>query len=156
MGLLKFYFSPSGRVARWEWWVKLVLATAVILVVAGIVDSSGDFEARLWRNTTSTESTDDSDTGTTITTELTKNESWEVGAKGEGIAVLLIALLLAIPAIIVTIKRYHDRNKSGWWVLIAFIPVVGALWQLIECGFLPGTAGTNRFGPDPVARPAMA
>jgi uncharacterized membrane protein YhaH (DUF805 family) len=44
------------------------------------------------------------------------------------------------------VKRWHDRNKSGWWVLIGLIPVVGQLWTLVECGLLPGTRGGNRFG----------
>lgn len=48
----------------------------------------------------------------------------------------------------VQVKRWHDRNKSGWWVLIALVPVIGWLWVLIECGFIEGTRGDNRFGPD--------
>lgn len=48
------------------------------------------------------------------------------------------------------IKRWHDLDKSGWWVLINFIPIVGGLWCLVECGFLKGTVGPNRFGPDPL------
>ena len=55
--------------------------------------------------------------------------------------------------IIVGIKRWHDRDKSGWWSLIAFIPLIGFLWVLIECGFLAGTSGSNRFGEDPLANP---
>jgi uncharacterized membrane protein YhaH (DUF805 family) len=45
------------------------------------------------------------------------------------------------------IKRFHDRDKSGWWVLIAFVPIIGWIWYLIECGFLPGTDGPNRYDP---------
>ena len=52
----------------------------------------------------------------------------------------------------VQIKRWHDRDKSGWWVLINLIPVVGSIWVLIECGFMQGTAGDNRFGRDPLSR----
>ncbi|MGH7734556.1 MAG: DUF805 domain-containing protein [Gemmatimonadales bacterium] len=44
------------------------------------------------------------------------------------------------------VKRWHDRGKSGWWVLIGLIPVIGQLWTLAECGLLPGTPGENRFG----------
>jgi uncharacterized membrane protein YhaH (DUF805 family) len=75
---------------------------------------------------------------------------------GVGTISIIVSLLMIYPGIVVTIKRYHDRNKSGWWILIIFIPIVGAIWQLIECGFLRGTVGQNRFGPDPVAAPAMA
>ncbi|MDF2766797.1 MAG: hypothetical protein K0S81_3792 [Rhodospirillales bacterium] len=75
---------------------------------------------------------------------------------GYGPVSIIATLVIIYPAIIVTIKRYHDRNKSGWWVLIALIPIVGAIWQIIELGFLRGTVGQNRFGSDPVATPAMA
>ena len=52
------------------------------------------------------------------------------------------------------IKRFHDRGKSGVWVLVQFIPVIGTLWYFVETGFLRGTAGPNQFGADPLeARP---
>lgn len=69
---------------------------------------------------------------------------------------LAFALVALYPAICVSIKRWHDRDKSGWWVLIGLIPIIGAIWVLIECGILKGTEGPNRFGPDPLAAPATA
>lgn len=63
----------------------------------------------------------------------------------------LLMFPFLIMGIIVQVKRWHDRNKSGWWVLISLIPIVGSLWILVECGFLKGTQGPNRFGPDPLA-----
>lgn len=50
-----------------------------------------------------------------------------------------------------TVKRYHDRGKSGWWVLIQLVPIIGGIWSFIETGFLAGTSGSNRFGTDPLA-----
>ena len=67
--------------------------------------------------------------------------------RGIGLFSGIFALLSLIPGVIVYIKRFHDRDKSGWWVLIGLIPLIGPLWPLIECGFLKGTAGPNRFGP---------
>ena len=55
-------------------------------------------------------------------------------------------VLIGIPFIMVNGKRFHDRNKSAWWVLIGVVPVIGALWIFIECGCLAGTPGPNRFG----------
>ena len=49
---------------------------------------------------------------------------------------------------VINVKRWHDRDKSGWWVLIGLIPLIGAIWALVELGFLKGTYGKNRFGPD--------
>ena len=51
----------------------------------------------------------------------------------------------------VEVQRWHDRGKSGWWYWLFFIPLIGAMWTFGECGFLRGTPGPNRFGPDPLA-----
>ena len=67
------------------------------------------------------------------------------------IVLLLFGILVTWISIAVGIKRFHDRNKSGVWVLIIFVPVIGSLWYLIECGFLKGTTGPNNYGPDPLA-----
>lgn len=58
-------------------------------------------------------------------------------------------LILLIPSLTVAIRRLHDRNMSGWWLLLAFIPNLGQLALFILYA-LPGTAGPNRFGPDPL------
>ncbi len=57
-----------------------------------------------------------------------------------------IALILALiwVSLAVTTKRLHDRDKQAWWLLIYFIPVIA----LFELGFMKGTRGNNRFGPD--------
>ncbi|MCA9213050.1 MAG: DUF805 domain-containing protein [Planctomycetales bacterium] len=47
------------------------------------------------------------------------------------------------------VKRWHDRDKRGWWILITLIPYLGSIWEFIECGCLRGTEGPNRFGSDP-------
>lgn len=69
---------------------------------------------------------------------------------GIGFLSSIFSLILIWPSIAVAAKRWHDRGKSGWWTLILFVPVVGFFWFLVECGFLRGTVGTNRFGPDPL------
>jgi len=67
---------------------------------------------------------------------------------------LFISLALYLPLIwtglAVSIKRWHDRGKSGWWIFISLVPMIGGLWHLVECGFLEGDAGPNEYGP-PVA-----
>jgi uncharacterized membrane protein YhaH (DUF805 family) len=67
------------------------------------------------------------------------------------VVILVFVVIATWISIAVAVKRYHDRNKSGWWVLIVFVPVIGGLWYLIECGFLRGTPGSNTYGPDPLA-----
>lgn len=61
----------------------------------------------------------------------------------------VVNALLLWPFLALSAKRWHDRDKPAWWVLVALIPVVGWLWLLVENGLLPGSAGTNRFGEPP-------
>jgi uncharacterized membrane protein YhaH (DUF805 family) len=68
-----------------------------------------------------------------------------------GIVLLVFGVAATWISVAVAIKRFHDRNKSAWWVLIVFVPIIGGLWYLIECGFLRGTPGPNNYGPDPLA-----
>jgi len=67
---------------------------------------------------------------------------------------ILVSVIIYIPAVWISIagtaKRFHDRGKSGWMVLIALIPYVGGFWILIECGCMRGTIGSNLHGPDPL------
>ncbi|MFI4913827.1 MAG: DUF805 domain-containing protein [Steroidobacterales bacterium] len=61
----------------------------------------------------------------------------------------LLTLTLAWPMIATQAKRWHDLDRSGWWVLINLLPFVGAIWAGIATGFFRGTVGPNRFGPEP-------
>jgi uncharacterized membrane protein YhaH (DUF805 family) len=63
---------------------------------------------------------------------------------------LLFLPVLAWSGVCLTVKRLHDHDKSGWWLFIYMIPIIGAIWQLIECGLMTGTTGENDFGPDPL------
>jgi uncharacterized membrane protein YhaH (DUF805 family) len=69
----------------------------------------------------------------------------------------LFIIPLLLVGIIVQIKRWHDLNKSGWWILINLICCIGHIWSIIECGCVKGTKGENRFGPDPLeAKPPQS
>jgi len=58
----------------------------------------------------------------------------------------LMSLIFLWPNLAVQAKRWHDRNKSAFWLLINFVPFIGTLWAIIENGFLAGTTDTNRYG----------
>jgi uncharacterized membrane protein YhaH (DUF805 family) len=75
---------------------------------------------------------------------------------GPSILETLVLLLVFWIGLAVQVKRWHDRDKSGWWALINLVPLIGAIWVLIECGFLRGTSGRNRFGADPLAARAQS
>jgi uncharacterized membrane protein YhaH (DUF805 family) len=68
---------------------------------------------------------------------------------------LIFFLAILIPAIAVQVRRFHDQDKSGWFVLLGLIPIIGGIIVLVfMC--LEGTRGPNRFGPDPKAPAAGA
>jgi uncharacterized membrane protein YhaH (DUF805 family) len=65
-----------------------------------------------------------------------------------GVVSLILSLALIIPLLAVTVRRLHDTDRSGWWILLGLIPLLGQLVLLVlYC--LDGTPGENRFGPNP-------
>jgi uncharacterized membrane protein YhaH (DUF805 family) len=52
-----------------------------------------------------------------------------------------------IPSLAVLVRRLHDTNRSGWWFLLMFVPLLNLV--LLVFMFLDGTAGTNDYGADP-------
>ena len=69
----------------------------------------------------------------------------EVSPDYDGPIGITLALLLVPPALAVSIRRLHDIDKSGWWVLLTPIPLIGLVFFVI-LGCLPGTKVENRFG----------
>lgn len=63
----------------------------------------------------------------------------------------VVSLGLLLPSLAVSVRRLHDIDRTGWWVLIGLIPLIGGL-VLFIFSLLDGTAGGNRFGPDPKGR----
>jgi uncharacterized membrane protein YhaH (DUF805 family) len=144
-------FSFNGRINRAKFWLVPILANLVIAGVAMILailvppGERGAEDAAFWV-----------------------------------VFVPVVALTIAnfwITAAVV-VKRLHDRAKTGWWLLIFYLaPVVGVLlagvfpalgwvpflvivafviWGTVELGFLKGTTGPNKYGPDPLADPRQA
>ena len=60
----------------------------------------------------------------------------------------LYTLGVLIPGLAVSVRRLHDTGRSGWWLLVGFVPLVGwliALYFMVQ----PGETAENRYGPDP-------
>jgi uncharacterized membrane protein YhaH (DUF805 family) len=62
--------------------------------------------------------------------------------------------LSAIAAL--AVARLHDRNRSGWWLAAAMVPVAGALWLAWELACRRGRAHANAWGADPLERPSSS
>jgi uncharacterized membrane protein YhaH (DUF805 family) len=59
----------------------------------------------------------------------------------------LVSLAMLLPSIAVGVRRLHDIDRSGWWSLLALVPLVG--WVVLIVWYCTrGTPGANRFGPD--------
>jgi uncharacterized membrane protein YhaH (DUF805 family) len=129
MNYQEFLFSFNGRIRRLHYWLGAIGAGFVYGIAAAIVLMLGSMLSH---------------------------------GQGPGvIGWLLYAVVLFFAAwtgSALQIKRWHDRDKAWVWIFINFIPLVGGIWTLVECGFLDGTPGPNRFGPSPkgIAGPAAA
>ena len=116
---LRKFFTFAGRAPRSEYWFFYLFF--VICIIAGIV-----LDQTLGLAT------------------FDENGEYEYGPLAA-----LAVLGLFIPQISVAVRRLHDLDRSGWWIWISLIPIVGGLILLVwNC--MRGTQGTNRFGPNPL------
>jgi len=137
-------FSFQGRMSRSEYWLRyvvpllllyvgLLVLLLVISLVFGVVQS--------------------------LTLMMTASALEQGGAEFGalqivGVMVMILTVFAASIAflwagIASAVKRLHDCNQTGWFYLLVFIPGIGPLVMLIWLGFIRGTVGENKFGPDP-------
>ena len=113
-------FSFNGRITRKYYWYAAIILFVVFGAISGLLF------------------------GTNSKTLATGDFSFMLFVS---MALFAIVYIFGIwIGLAVAVKRWHDRGKSGWWVLIGLIPIVGGIWILVECGFLPGTPGPNAYG----------
>ncbi len=70
------------------------------------------------------------------------------GASGIGLLGGLYTLAVLVPGIAVAMRRLHDTGRSGWWLLVGLVPLVGFIVLLVFM-VLPGQSGSNAYGDDP-------
>ncbi|MCP4779696.1 MAG: DUF805 domain-containing protein [Hyphomicrobium sp.] len=128
-------FSFDGHIGRGQFWLGylavVILAVLIAIIVSVMVP---------WEDVTVT-GADGQPTLDFTSPALTP--AW--------IAYLVYFVVGLWIAIAISIKRFRDRGKSGWWSLIMFITLIGPIWWLIELGFLPGDPGPNTYGPPAVS-----
>jgi len=74
---------------------------------------------------------------------------------GVGVLYMVYALIVLIPGIALSVRRLHDIGKSGWMLLVVFIPLIGAIWLLVLF-VTDSNPGSNEYGPNPKESPATA
>ena len=118
---LKRYAEFSGRSRRKEYWMFVLLQMLILIPVAILAILMGG---------------------------PVEDPANPLGSTAILIVLGVYFLVFFIPGLAVQVRRFHDQDKSGWFILLGFIPYVGSLILLVfMC--LEGTRGPNRFGPDP-------
>ncbi len=131
---MSLFTSFEGRINRQKWWLGLIVLVIAEWVIMFVITMFF---------------------GASMPTEVDPNAmgysaSYQLGAVGT-IILLIIMIPFIWAGLALSAKRWHDRGKSAWWILIGLIPLIGAIWTLVENGFLKGTEGPNQYGPDPLA-----
>jgi len=115
------YFDFKGRALRSQYWWWTLFVVIVILVINIIQNLAGLGAA-----------------------ESSGVVSLNFGTTGW--LVNIVALLLFLPGLSVAIRRLHDTNRRGWWILLGLIPIIGFIILLIWY-VSKGTEGENNYGP---------
>jgi len=142
--LFQLLFGFGGRINRAKYWLAVVISSVAMLIVFIFLSFA----------------------------------AWIVGEIAVGPLFFVIAAIFSAPLLIsfvaINIKRLHDRDKSGWWLLVFYMlpailsrlaeaagtglqsifPMASlalSIWGFVELGCLRGTAGPNRYGLDPLA-----
>jgi len=69
------------------------------------------------------------------------------GSYGTGLIQNLASLALLLPNLAVGVRRLHDTGRSGWWILIGLVPIVG--WIILIVFYVQDSQGDNQYGPSP-------
>lgn len=142
-------FAVNGRLDRAEWWIQNLTLGGIALIGALLLSIAGDL--------------------------VRAPGPRDILVTGLAALLALYGIGMAAAQACLAIRRFHDRDKSGWWmggayavalpaaaaerlagdgtVALAMLAVQAAiiLWLVVELGCLKGTAGPNRYGPDPLA-----
>lgn len=73
-------------------------------------------------------------------------------AIGHRILAYLLALAFFLPGLAVAVRRLHDTDRTGWWIFLGLVPIIGGIVLLVFV-IMDGTPGPNRFGPSPKQLP---
>ena len=129
---LKRYAQFSGRSRRKEYWMY-VLFLCLVAIVLSIIESILGLGGHA-----------------VLTSETSSSGVFYGALVNRGILSNLFLLATFIPSLAVGVRRLHDTNRSGWWYLLALVPLIGSIVLLVWfC--TAGTPGPNNYGDDPMS-----
>lgn len=125
------YATFTGRASRSEyWWWTLAIWIFFVLILVLFMPSASTLSSM--------------ESGAMLDIDAQRQYMKFMSITG------IVYLVILLPTIAVAVRRLHDINKSGWFLLISFIPIIGPLiclyWFICK-----GTQGDNQYGPDPLA-----
>ena len=129
---IRKYADFSGRARRKEFWLFALLVLLIEIVFMALLSAVGGQDLLM---------------GYPASANVPMNGA----VMAVALAHFAVMLALLVPSLAVTFRRLHDTNRKGWWILISFIPLIGAL-VLFVFYLLDGTPGPNRVGPAPKQR----
>ena len=125
MSWTQLLFSFDGRIGRAPYWYFVLAVTILFGVLFAWV-------------------------GMSLFNAVSVDDAAAIQGSGMASMVMMVASLAVLwPSLAICAKRWHDVDKSAWWILIGLVPVVGGLIALIFNGFVAGTPGVNRYGKPP-------
>lgn len=134
MSFHRVLFSFKGRIPRRTYWLYSVpLNLAVALLFRELYSMA---EVRV-----------------ISPSALPRAEDLRGGPPWQALAMIAAYLPLLWMKLAVLAKRWHDQNRSANWLILTFVPLIGAVINFLECGLSRGTRGENRYGPDPIPDP---
>ena len=119
---LRRYADFSGRSRRREYWMFMLFVLAVEMLLYALL----------------------------IAAAMGSGGEMNAAVTVPLLLLILFALAIFIPSVAVTVRRFHDQERSGATALLMLVPLVGPLVVLVFMS-LEGTPGPNRYGPDPKA-----
>lgn len=135
--VLSQYVGFHGRARRREFWM-FVLVTAIVAVVLGLVDVLLGTDAAI---------------GARDGARIGIFNGLFVFPSSTGLISGIYVLATFLPSLAVLVRRLHDRDHTGWWVLILLVPVIGFIVMLVFTAS-DTRPGPNRYGADPRLLPA--
>lgn len=121
----RHYVNPKGRAGRGEFWWFLLFVLVIEAVLSALATLTGDSNVVI----------------TDYWWEFASSRNIWFSALGA-----LFSLAVLLPLIMVQIRRFHDQNRSGWWLLLHLVPGFGNFIVLVFMA-IGGTFGPNRYGP---------
>lgn len=128
----RHYVDFSGRARRREYWMFVLVNLVIGLIFTALIGAAGGMGAA------AEEGRSMSTTGTLLS-----------GLYG------LYGLATLLPSLGVAVRRLHDTGRSGWWILIGVIPLIGSIVQLIFY-VQDSMPGSNKWGPNPKTGAALS